>query len=235
MMRLRFIGGLLLSMFLLSALTTTAQSSISNGYLMYNISVDSDQPAAALLASMGSTFEVAFKGKKTKAVVKIAGASNTVHVVADHATVTGISLMNILGEQNAVRLGSEEYNEAKRAITRLSENPMRLTGDTKTIAGYVCQKILMKDKNTGANIILYVTDKINPQDPLARQLVGAIKGFPLSIVVRKDNTTVKATASKVSSQTPSDGAFSQSIPSGYTIKTIRELEQNAEEKIKQKR
>ena len=68
-----------------SATAALAQTPITNGYLLYSVSADSDEPGAALLASMGSTLEVAFKEQKTKAVAKIAGATNAVHVIADHA------------------------------------------------------------------------------------------------------------------------------------------------------
>lgn len=214
--------------------TLHAQTSITNGYLSYDVRVDSDEPAAALLTSMGSTLEVAFREQKTKAVAKIAGATNTVHLIADHASLKALSLLNVLGEQKAVRLDQDDYTEAKEAIAQLGDNPMRPTDQTKTIAGYVCQKVLMKDKQSGASIILYVTKKINPKDPLIRQLSERIKGFPLGIVVRKDNTIVRATATKVSSNAPSDGAFSQSIPSGYQVTTLRDLERSAEQKIQQR-
>lgn len=154
--------------------------------------------------------------------------------MADHAIVKGVSLLDVLGEKKALRHGSEDYAEVERAIQELSANPMRATYQTKSIAGYTCQKILMKDKQTGANIILYVTDRIQPKDPLARKLTDAVKGFPLGIVVRKDETTVRATATKVSGMTPSDGAFALSIPSGYEVTTIRDLERSAEQKIQQR-
>jgi len=100
------------------------------------------------------------------------------------------------------------------------------------IAGYTCQKVFMKDKESGANIILYLTDKIKPQnDALAKVLIGEIKGFPLGIVVRKDNTTIRLTASTVSTRTPSDGAFSVSVPTGYTVTTIEGLKEEAKNKF----
>lgn len=210
-----------------------AQTPLSNGYIKYNVSVDSDLPAASFL-SMGTTLEVAFKGKQTKAVARVAGGTNTVQTVADHQTVTGLSLLDVMSEKKAVKLGSADYQKAKEGIEQLAKNPMRVTETTKTIAGYTCQKILMKDKQTGANIILYVTDKINPQgDPLAQQLIKAVKGFPLGVIVRQDNTTVRLTASTVSGQTPSDGAFSQKIPSGYEVTTLKELEATAQKRAQQ--
>jgi hypothetical protein len=226
---------LFFSFFMAMAVAATAQTTLNNGYIKYNISIDSDLPAAAFL-SMGTTLEVAFKGKQTKAVAKVAGGTNTVQAIADHSNVTGLSLLDVMSEKKAVKLGSAEYQKAKESIAQLAKNPMRITESTKTIAGYTCQKILMKDKQTGANIILYVTDKINPKgDPLAQQLIEAVKGFPLGVVVRQDETTVRLTASTVSERTPSDGAFSQTIPSGYQVTTLKELEEEAQRRAKQQR
>ncbi len=232
-MNIRLVG-ITLCLYLGSAMMLYGQARLTNGYFMYNISVDSDEPAAAMLSAMGSTVEIAFKEKKTKVVAKIAGATNTVHFVADHAIVKGLSLLDVLGEKKAIRHGSTDYEEVERSIQQLAANPMRATDQTKTIAGYTCQKILMKDKQSGANIILYVTDRLQPQDPLVRQLNKAIKGFPLEVVVRKDNTTVRATATKILETTPSNGAFALSIPSGYEVTTIRDLERSAEQKIQQR-
>ena len=125
-----------------------------------------------------------------------------------------------------------QYSSSEKA----TKNPMRHTDDTKTIAGYTCQKVLMKDKESGANIILYITDKITPKgDPFAKYLVGELKGFPLGIVVRHEGTTVRVTAEKVSSRTPSDGAFSLSVPSGYELTTVEGLEKSAKKEIEKNR
>ncbi|MFK7797991.1 MAG: hypothetical protein AB8E82_11100 [Aureispira sp.] len=213
----------------------TAQSTLTNGYIKYNISVDSDLPIASFL-SMGTTLEVAFKGQKTKAVAKVAGGTNTVQAVADHQVVKGLSLLDVMGEKKAIKLGSSDYQKAKEGIEKLAKNPMRATESTKTIAGYSCQKILMKDKQTGANIILYVTKKINPKgDALAQQLIKAVQGFPLEVIVRQDATTVRLTASTVTGQTPSDGAFSQNIPSDYEVTTLKEIEAEAQRRAQEQR
>jgi hypothetical protein len=206
-----------------------AQSTISDGYISYSISIDSDQPGASLFA-VGSSLEVAFKGYNTKIVAKNAGGS--VSFVGDNKSVKGLALIDIMSEKMAIKLGSKDQQKAKEEMAKISDNPIRHTEDTKVIAGYTCQKVFMKDKKSGANIILYITDKIKPKnDDLAKVLIGKIKGFPLGIVVRKDNTTLRLTATTVSTRTPSDGAFSVSVPTGYTVKTIEELEEEAKNKF----
>lgn len=228
---------LLLSIFIIIsfAVFVQAQSAISDGYISYSISVDSDLPAAAFL-SMGSSLEVAFKGEKTKAVAKVAGGTNTVSLVVDHKSQKGLSLMDVLGEKKALKLEKDKLQEARTDMEKAAKNPMRHTDDTKTIAGYVCQKVLMKDKESGANIILYITDKITPKgDPFAQYLVGELKGFPLGIIVRHEGTTIRVTAEKVSSRTPSDGAFSLSVPSDYELTTVEGLEKSAKKELEKNR
>ena len=219
----------------LLAVSTQAQSAISDGYISYSISIDSDVSAVALL-SVGASLEIAFKGEKTKAIAKFAGGTNTVSLVVDHKTQKGLSLMDILGKKKALKLEKDKLQEARAEMEKATKNPMRHTEDTKTIAGYVCQKVLMKDKESGANIILYITDKITPKgDPFAQYVVGEIKGFPLGIVVRHEGTTVRVMAEKVSSRTPSDGAFSLSVPSDYELTTVDGLEKSAKKEIEKNR
>lgn len=221
--------------FLVLGKAVMAQSNISNGYIKYNVTIESDLPVAALL-SMGTTLEIAFKDQQTKAVAKTVGGTNTIQAIANYQTTKGISLLDIMSEKKAVKLGATEYQKAKESIALLANNPMRITESTKVIAGYTCKKILMKDKQTGASIILYVTDKIKPQgDILAQQLIKIVKGFPLRVIVRQENTIVHLTATTVTSQTPSERAFSQEIPSGYKITTVKELEATAQHRVKYKR
>ena len=144
--------------------------------------------------------------------------------------------MDALGKKKALKLEKDKMNEALDEMKKAAKNPMRHTDDTKTIAGYTCQKVLMKDKESGANIILYITDKITPKgDPFAAYMIGEIKGFPLGIVVRHEGTTVRVMADKVSSRTPSDGAFSLSVPSGYELTTAEGLEKTAKQEIEKNR
>lgn len=219
----------------LFAISAQAQATISDGYISYSISVDSDIPAAAFL-SMGSSLEIAFKGERTKAIAKVAGGTNTLSAIVDHKSKKGLSLMDVLGKKKALKLDRDQLDEARANMEKAAKNPMRRTDDTKTIAGYVCQKVLMKDKESGANIILYLTDKITPKgDPFAKYLVGELKGFPLGIVVRFEGTTVRMTADKVSSRTPSDGAFSLSVPSDYELTTVKGLEDSVKQEIQKKR
>lgn len=208
-----------------------APDAITEGFISYSIDVETDQAAAALL-TVGSSLEVAFKGNYMKAVARVAGGSNTVSVVADHKNQTGITLMDILGEKKGVKLTKDRFEKAKTDMDKLGENPMRVTDETKTIAGYTCKKVLMKHKESGANVILYLTDEINPKnDPFAQLLISEVKGFPLGIVIRKDETTVKIMADKVTNRAPSDSAFSMSIPSDYTLTTFEELEKTAKSKM----
>jgi len=213
---------LLLSICLVQA--TFAQEAISDGYINYSVSIDSDEPAVAFL-TVGSTIEIAFKGDKTKILAKVAGGSGTVSVIAKHSKPIGVALMDLMGEKNAVKIEKKQFDKATEGIKKISDNPIRRLDKTKNIAGYECQKILMKDKESGANIIIYVTDKINPKnDVMAQNLIGELDGFPLGIIIRKDENTVRIMAQKVSAQTPSDAAFSLRIPGDYTLTTIDELE-----------
>jgi|GEM_PF-1052944 len=225
----------ILSLLVIGVMSIHAQSNISDGYIKYTVSIDSDEPAAAFL-SMGTTLELAFKGNKTKGVANVANGTNSVSAIVDHSKKVGLTLMDVLGEKKAMKLTKDDFDKAASELEKVSENPMRWTDDTKTIAGYSCQKVLMKDKESGASIIVYVTKKINPKgDPLAQNLIRQLKGFPLGIVVRLDGNTVRVMAEKVSSRTPSDGAFSTSVPNGYELTTREKLEKNAKERIEKNR
>lgn len=229
---MKTISILLLAFLFLNFNTNTPP--LSEGYISYSVNVESDQAIASMLG-VGTSLELAFKGNFTKAVAKVAG-SNTVTVIADHQKKAGISLMDIMGEKTAVKLTQEKMDEAKANMDKISDNPMRYTDETKDIAGYTCKRVLLKHKESGANVVLYITDQIKPQnDPFAKILMSEIKGFPLGIVIKKDETTVRIMADKVSSKTPSESAFSLSIPGDYKLTTLDDLKNSTEQKIEKNR
>jgi hypothetical protein len=212
-----------------------AQTSLSDVYINYTIDVDSDEPVAALV-SLGATLEIAFRGYSTKCMLKVAGGTNSVTALADHKTNSAIALMDLVDGKKALKISADKYNDALGDIKKISENPIRYTDDSKSIAGYQCQKVFMKHTESGANVIFYITNKIKPQkDLLAKALYAEIKGFPLEILVRKEGTTVRLTARKVSDQVPSSSAFSLDIPSSYKLTSIDELKEDAKKNIKEKR
>ena len=198
-----------------------AQSTTNKGYISYNVAVDSDQPAAMFFA-MGTSLELAFKGEKTKVIAKV--GTNTVKITADNSISKAISLMDVLNDKKAVKMTEKDFAEAKKGLADLKSNPKKFTEETKTIAGYTCKKVLMKDTKSGTNIIIYVTNKIKPEGEMAQELFNQFKGFPLGIMARNQGTTVRITAKKVSTAAPSDSVFSMAVPEGYKLTTVKELE-----------
>ncbi|MCH2022695.1 MAG: hypothetical protein MK207_09480 [Saprospiraceae bacterium] len=221
--------------FIFFILNSSTAQVLSDVYISYSIDIDSDKPAASML-TLGSTLELAFRDSRTKARLKLAGGTNSIAVVVDHKTKTGTNLMDVLDGKKAVKIKTEKYDNALLNIKKISDNPMRHTDDYKIIAGYSCQKVFMKHLESGANVIVYVTDKIFPgNDPLAKSIIGQIKGYPLGLVIRKDDSTVRIMADKVSSRTPSASVFSLSVPEDYKLTTFEELKENFDQKRNENR
>lgn len=216
---------LLVALLMSFATLSFGQSTITDGYISYGVDINSDQPMVAMFAS-GSSLEMAFSGNKSKVVAKVAG-SNTVSLIADNGLSKALALMDVMGDKKAVKLDKSNFADAKKQLQNFKNNPQKLSDETKVIEGYTCKKILMKDKESGASIIFYVTDKIQPQGELAKDFMAHFKGFPLGIVVRQGSTTVRLTANKISDKVPSSNLFSQAIPDGYEMSTIKELEEKA--------
>lgn len=234
MIRFFSVLGITTTLFFLLLSFKPASTVMTEGFVSYSVEVNSDQAAVAAFLSLGSSLEVAFKDNLMKAVAKVSG-NNTVSIVTDYKNQTGITLMDILGEKKGVKLTKDRFEKAKLDVEKFSKNPIRITDETKEIAGYSCKKILMKDKESGANIILYVTHEINPKNnPFADLLFEKIKGFPLGIIIKKDETTVKLTANKVTNQAPSSKVFSTSIPSDFKLTTFEEIEKIAKSKMENK-
>ncbi len=198
---------------------SNAQSTVKNGSISYSISVDSDEPAAAFLAS-GSSLKLYFSGAKIKVAAEVMGGANSGRAIIDEKKSTGLVILDVLGEKKAIILEKKYFDDADKETAKFAKNPIRKLEATKTIAGYLCSKVLMKDLESGTNLIFYVTNKIQPQNDYFNKKLG---GFPLGVYIRKNGTTVKITAKKIYNQTPKSSTFDLVIPGGYQSISVAEL------------
>lgn len=197
------------------ALKVHGQVKVQDFYVNYSVDIESDKPLVSLL-SIGTSLELAFVGPTSKTNLSVAGGTNKMVIVADNNAEIATVLLDLPEGKKAFQLDATRRNEMEEALQKIGDNPIRFTDSYKNIAGYACQKVLVKHLATGANIILYLSKDFTPKQDLAYQaFYQQMKGFPLGIVVRKDATTVRIMATAIRSNLQASDSFSTSIPSAY--------------------
>jgi GLPGLI family protein len=142
-------------------------------------------------------------------------------VITDAGTKKITILIDMMGQKIAMQDAMEEGKKSNAGAQLDLENATIVeTNETKSIAGYTCQKanVMMKDED-GEEIKTAVWFcKDLPAAPNQSKLKGMIMQYELQV----KNITLQYTVETVSKEDINDSAFT--IPAGYEIKTKEELE-----------
>lgn len=194
------------------------------GTVKYDIKISGDDPQIAMLSALDMSMEMAFLKSKARISMLMGALGSTINIT-DNKTKEGLTLMNMMGSQQAARMDKEDMEEGKEDMPKDIE--VVRTGETKEIAGYKCEKVIVNAD--GREMSIYITDKIKlTKSPQMLSMFGDIDGMPLSFEIIMDpstNSKMTMTATDVDRNKPDKALFSLDIPEGYTEVDSKELGQ----------
>jgi GLPGLI family protein len=192
---------------------------LSDCQIKYKVDLSgSDMPAMAKLMMGNTKMELAFKGMASRMVMDMGMMGNTT-VITDDKTKNGLMLMNMMGRKYATPMKGEDYDQARQEAPDMD---FKVTGKTKNIAGYSCKQAIGKDE-AGNTYECWYTEKIRPQG-VSNFTYKGIDGFPLELEMLQDGVKMKMVAQSVNTAALTDEHFSMKIPSGYTEKSMEDLQ-----------
>ncbi|MCC6601246.1 MAG: DUF4412 domain-containing protein [Crocinitomicaceae bacterium] len=171
-------------------------------------------PEAKGMESMfNHSINIYVKGKNRR-VEEGTAMGNTVIITLGEKNET-IMLMDMMGQKIAVSMSPEENTPT----TGHEPAKVELTNEKKMIAGYECKKaILTGTENPETIMEIWYTEKL----PNATGKYESIAGMPMQYRVSANGMLLEFTVTKVAAEKVSTTLFE--IPSGYTVKTKKELE-----------
>lgn len=184
---------LLFSLGMLSAIAGMSQKTLSEGAVFYDVSVQtgSSQPQMADMFD-GATAVLYLRGSLSRSELNSAlGSTSTIF---DHRNGTGLVLRDFGSQKLLIRMNRANWGDKNKKYEGIVFTP---TGETKTIAGYKCEKAdaLLKD---GTRFTVFFTREITTEnteyDPQFKNLPGLALEYE-SVV---GSLKVKYTASRVS-------------------------------------
>lgn len=197
---------------LVLSVSAIAQKSMEEGKIVYQISFPENEFDEQTLAMLPTESTMYFKGNMSRTELKMAmGMENASIYDGKSGKVT--TLTNMMG--NKTYMTMDESQEKEKAETP----EIVKTEETKTIAGYVCKKTVMKMKD-GSTMEFYQTDKIATSMsgvPSAKELGG----FPLEFSINQMGFKMKFVAMSVASEKISEELFK--IPSDYKFVTPEDM------------
>jgi len=205
--------------FVLLTSTISAQKTMTEGTLVYNMSVEtgSGEPKIADMFD-GATTTIYLKGSMSRTeLVSSLGREATIH---DASAGTGVILKDYSGQKLMITMTAQDWqqnNDKYQGIT--FEN----TDETQKIAGFNCRKAIAKLKS-GSTFTVYYTTEVNPANKSYDAQFKTLPGLPVQYEMQSGKMTLKFTLASISYNPVSASKFE--IPkSGYRVLTYAETKQ----------
>ncbi len=185
------------------------QAQSSEATIVYSVEMDSEM-TEGLPADMFSnmTMTLSFKDELFRndfdmGMMKMSAINNGERV---------LTLINAMGMKYATfEDGDEsEMNLFNTNIDDKDKLNIKETGNTKTIAGYVCKEAIIDSED--GKLTVYFTDKIMPKTT-SKEFDMGVNGFPLEFNIIAGGMEMKITATSVKEK--ANANFSMTIPEGY--------------------
>lgn len=197
------------------------------GKIVYTVDLSGvNMPPEAKRMFAGSKSTIYIKGTKSRTEVDM-GMQKTISIY-DSQTNTSIALMEVMG--NKYKLKTDDKKDEKKP-----EIKVKVTSETKTIAGYMCKKaeVTIKDDKGGSvlNHIWFteeISNRMNTSSENGYQFKD-IKGMPLEYEMKANGMVMKMTATSIVKESVSDSKFE--VPPGYKEVTPEEMQKDMMQKM----
>lgn len=203
-----------------------AQKVLNNCTVTYGLKTSENSPINAIMGN--AKMITSFKGSKVKTSMNVMGGMVAIDIIMDAEAKKGLMLfsMPMMGKNMAVELDEEGINKNDEKInSKKSINSIEYKKEKKKIAGYKCNKAILRIEGYPEPVTVYVTDKINPgaKGQIQNQFPG-LKGFPLGFEMVQAGMKISFEAESVNKNTPSDMEFEMKVPEGFNIVGMEELQ-----------
>jgi hypothetical protein len=206
---------------IVSAKAVKAQEKLKEGKVTMEISYpDAEEMNDQMLAMMPKESITYFKDGKTRTEI-VTGYGTTI-LLYDPDKKESYMCMDIMGRKSAIKSTEEDMEKQK---AEMGEYDVKLSDDTKKIAGYTCKKAIITYKKDGTSTDVWYTDAL-PHNPNSKYSWKGVDGYPLEFMMEQKtqggNIKMKLTCTKVEKTTVSDDKFK--VPDGFTVMTKEEMQ-----------
>jgi len=195
---------------------------MTEGHISYKMEATSDNPDMQMAVSMmqGSTLDVYFKEKQTRAEMKM-GAMMNMTTISNENNGEMLMLMSGMVGQNAIKSNLKELDSAQ---AEKPKTEVTLENETKVIEGYTCKKAIVTDEE-GTESVFWYTEEISVAKKGQNYLNESVPGFPMQSEINNNGLKMIMTVTKVDKKLDKKASelFDMTIPSGYKEMTMEQL------------
>lgn len=197
-----------------------AQKKITSGTIVYGVEyvLTDDQKSAIDVSQLPQENKMDFNGDISKLAMEMGPTMIT--IFRDGKSETGLLLIDvpIAQKQFAVNMTKEDIEKQSGGITY---SDFKATGEKQTISGYNTEKYTYKD-DKGTAYELWATKDIELTPGAANKEFKSVKGTPIKFTLSQNSIKTTLTIKSINEKTV--GPFALTVPKGYEVKTMAELE-----------
>ena len=201
---------------ILLSFAAKAQKTISEGTLVYNISIEtgSIEPKMADMLD-GATTTIFIKGSQSRSEM-VSGLGSEAPIY-DSKKGSGVILKDYSGQKLMITLDKNDWDKKNSKYEGIIFEP---TNETMTIAGYNCKKVIAKLKDGSAFLVFYTSD-IQPANKDYDYQFKNLPGLAMQYEWQSGKMKFKYTLSKINFDAVASSQFD--IPkAGYRTMTYAE-------------
>lgn len=216
---------ILFSFALLLGSFTMNYAQITEGHVKYKIEVSTENPDMEMVVGMmqGSTLDIYFKEKMTRAEMKM-GSMMNITTISNEKSGEILMLMSGMIGKKAISTSTEELQGETEVEKPTYE--VELVDETKEIAGYSCKKAILTDEDGNENIFWY-TEEIEVSKKGQSYLNENVPGYPMQYEINNNGFVMGMTVTEIKEELSKAELklFNMDIPDGYAEMTMEELQQ----------
>jgi GLPGLI family protein len=187
------------------------------GVITYKITLQGSGITDEMKTMMPKTMIMTIKGNKSHTEM-VMGMGKTVSI-ANADDKSSITLIDMMGQKIAIQ---STYEDIMEEMDKSPELDVKVTGETKTICGYVCKKAIITHPDEDIEIFVYFTEELGSKDlNFDNPQFKDINGVMLEFEMPNEQFTMQFIATSVEKKKVDDSMFT--IPDGYQIKTKDEM------------
>ncbi len=189
------------------------------GIIYYSISYPNSNLPEEKLAIMPKSATLYVKGTSTRNETMT--PMGNVVVVNNIDKKFSATLLNMMGKKMAIK---KSMDEISKEISNQTKPGIKLTDETREIAGYKCKKAILTVSANGSqtNYEIWYSDELGGKETnFGNPIYQDIEGMLMEFSLRERSVSMKYTVTKVESKTLADTYFE--IPADYQLTTEAEL------------
>ena len=216
---------ILLSLALIVSSITVNYAQITEGHVTYKIDVSTENPDMEMVVGImqGSTLDIYFKEKMTRAEMKM-GSMMNMTTISDESSGDILMLMSGMIGKKAISTTTEELSVD--APQEKAKYDVELVDETKEIAGFNCKKAVLTDEEGNESVFWY-TEEIEVSKKGRNYFNEDVPGYPMQYEINNGGLVMGMTVTTIVTElTKNDKKlFDMKIPEGYAEMTMEELQQ----------